>query len=187
MAMGISGQRRAIDGLIAVMLDSGAGRTLCGTESVDLRTRTFAAWGIALLCQRSDDVRLQLRALAGLQTALLDETGDALDLRVAIVHALGRLPVDAGSEKGRARAVHRLEMLEAVAVDEDESPLVRAHASAAVATMLSSAGAGPGVDDFRASFRKAWLTALTDGKAGSADQRAAVLAPGGGGGQGAAG
>jgi len=95
LAMGISGQRKAAEWLIGLMMDSDLGRQLCDRTSVDFRTRSFAAYGLGLLAG-SAPPRFQMRLARPLLELLKDEkTGR--DLRVAAINALRLMAPDPGA------------------------------------------------------------------------------------------
>lgn len=92
LALGIAGQRDAVDLLAQLVADRPAGRKLAGGE-VPERTRTFAAWGLGLLAARADTATRQ-RAHDALLAVLRDKELKSRDLRVGVIEGLGLLRCD---------------------------------------------------------------------------------------------
>lgn len=88
LAIGIAGNRDGIDVLVDVLADNAAGRRLC-RGSVDDRTRTFAAWGLGLLGQRTPKLEDKRRVRDALLQQLQARATHSRDLRVGLIEGLG--------------------------------------------------------------------------------------------------
>lgn len=149
VSLGITRRADALPYLIDIASDSPAGRRLVKADSVDDRTRAFAAYGLGLVAETSDDVELQERVYDSL-VRLLEV--DNRDIRVAALQAMGALRLD------RSGAHHKRLRWKAIATlweffDRDlgrGEELVQAHAPAAIARLL---GRGTGAEHARAKSR----------------------------------
>ncbi len=88
LALGISRRPWVVDDLLAVMTDDRVGRRLTDRERIDDRTRTFAAYGLGLVAENCDDMKLRGRIIAALRGVLERTTGKDLDLALGAVHGL---------------------------------------------------------------------------------------------------
>lgn len=144
VALGILAHRSGIELLEALVEGGAAGRALVGQSEVDVRTRTFAAYGLGLIGNRAQEAD-RARIVARLGRTLA--AGAPRDLEVACVIALGLVPVAtieslAQPEKnGRVppetSRLAQLDFLLALLVDRERDHLVRAHCPTALARLLA--------------------------------------------------
>ena len=73
LALGLSGAREAVADLTALLHDERLGRKLIKRSNVGERARTFAAYSLGLLAQRTDDPEAADAAMAALLLALGDK------------------------------------------------------------------------------------------------------------------
>ena len=156
-ALGILGRDATAPLLTSILLDAPAGRTACGGNAVPERTRAFAAYALGILGAQSTNEDVRRYIVHHLPRAFAAGKGDAPDLPVACVAALGRVPLrwkgewPAAGAKGadvalpptasrEGQILHLLEVLE----DAKANRLVRAHAATSVAVLLQSPGEGRG-------------------------------------------
>ncbi|HEX6812004.1 MAG TPA: HEAT repeat domain-containing protein [Planctomycetota bacterium] len=139
LAIGIAG----IDGptestlLIDLTLDTPAGRAAYGGE-VDIRTRSFAAYGLGLLAHEHTSVALKTKALRALAKLLADDRISQRNLKVAAIEAIGILAPGtstAGERQVLSEAVQCLEHY----YDRPLGPgelLIAAHCPTAIAKLI---------------------------------------------------
>ena len=82
------------DPLLPLMNDTPEGRKLVGGGEVDIRTRTFSAYGLALIGGYTKDEAVKMKVAEELHKTLLADDSSAQDLRVACVIGLGLLELD---------------------------------------------------------------------------------------------
>ncbi len=168
LALGIAGQLDdpTLGALSALAHDTAPGRELSGERAVNLRTRSFAVFGLGLLLQQS--------ANAGYAAEIVDELVRALhgedagfDLPVAAIEALGLLP---RGPRTHAHAKLRQRVLTTLTdyYGRDLGPgqeLVQAHVPPAIARLVA-----PG-DREAARFRARFAADLGASLAGSSRAR----------------
>jgi len=94
LALGILGEDRGAEPLMALAWNSELGHRLCGRSTVPVRLRAFAIYGLGLIAARSIDPELQ-RRIAGSLLVLVDADDEARpDVVAAAITSLGltRLP-----------------------------------------------------------------------------------------------
>jgi len=137
IALGVLGRPQDMPLLRDLLLDTKAGRQAFDRSRVTRRMRSFAAYSIGLIGQRSDNLdvrRYAVRAL--LMSFLLTEEDASPDTRMATVIALGMVaPGWRGGEKGTESTSNRVlaERLLEVLQDRREHDDVRAHVPAVLA------------------------------------------------------
>jgi HEAT repeat protein len=95
LALGLSGRPEAVDDLTALLHDERPGRKLVERSSVDERARTFAAYGLGLLAQRTESPELATKALSALIRALEDKGLRERDVLTGVLNGM-RLVGDSG-------------------------------------------------------------------------------------------
>ena len=115
--------------LASLLQDGEAGRKLLEKERVPHRMRAYAAYGIALLGQRTEMADVRRFASHVLIQALQEDCGATPDMHVAAVIGLGMV----GSGK------QPIEVLLQLLSDKREHTAVRAHAPAALAKLAAEA------------------------------------------------
>jgi len=92
LAIGIAGIPGAteVDLLIGLVLDNETGRDAYGGE-VDIRTRSFAAYGLGLLAHEHASAELKSKALRALAKLVEDDRVSQRNLKVAAIEAIGIL------------------------------------------------------------------------------------------------
>jgi HEAT repeat protein len=91
LALGIAGRPNALARLCAILRNDADGKRLTDRTDVGDRTRAFAAYGLGVLAQRSNDAALKQAAHDALIAVLRDKELKSRDLRAAAVNALGIL------------------------------------------------------------------------------------------------
>ncbi|MBM3977415.1 MAG: hypothetical protein FJ299_10540 [Planctomycetes bacterium] len=94
IALGILGDKAAVPLLLELLEDTPAARERIGKREVNYRTRSFAAYGLALSGRASGDLELQQRIVEALFRTLDADRASTRDVEVACVIALGLLPID---------------------------------------------------------------------------------------------
>lgn len=160
--------RRSFDMLIGLAQDSSTGRKL-RSESVDERTRAFAAYGLGLAAWQTDNVASKDRVLTALATLLEDAKNTPRSVKVAAVHAIGCLRLGGrkyDSVKVLDRALEVLETYFEAGLGAGER-LAQAHVPAAVAKLI-------GRDHPRAEHWKRMLAAELAGDGAHPRSSAAI-------------
>ena len=174
LALALLQRDGVVDPLLALALDTPAGRALVGRGEVPYRTRAFAAYGLGLAGAASESNAERQTIAARLIDLLEAPEGATPDLQVAAVIALGLVPISLEAslpqrEESAERGSHlhhvlsrrtQLDYLTRFLAPErpgsnTRATLVRAHAATSVARLL--AGAPPGL---RASVTPALLATL---------------------------
>lgn len=98
LALGIAGiaGEREVTLLEGLAKDGDAGRKACGRDHVEVRTRTFALYGLGLMAQRTTKADLRRRLFETLRSVLETDDSPQRDLRVAAIAALGLFAGDRG-------------------------------------------------------------------------------------------
>ena len=150
LALGILGHDSSLVTLRHLVLDTPEGRSFVGTREVSWRTRSFAAYGLALLGDRTFDERVRREIVQVLVAGMRDETLRVRDLRVACVIAMGLVPLAAtppsdslpdetppGSNLAAITSRgEQLDLLLDCLADGEIDPLVRAHAPVALVRLM---------------------------------------------------
>lgn len=95
LSYGILGDAAALPLLESLLLDGSDGRSLVKATQVSYRTRSFAAYGLALLGLSADTDDVRARVVDALWRGLREDRTSTVDLGVACVIALGRVRLDA--------------------------------------------------------------------------------------------
>ncbi len=132
VSLGILQQAEALDDLMNLLADNEAGRKLVGKPGgVPLRNRAFAAFGMGLVANATEDAEVKQKIGNRLWETLSTDTSALKDVRVACAVSLGLMePADP-----TALATNLLEFLQ----DDEKDPLVRAHCPTAIAKLLKNA------------------------------------------------
>ena len=94
LALGILASPASIPVLTDLYEDTTTGRKLVGRGEVPIRTRAFAAYGLALCGSRIGDQDLRMQIVDTLRKTLESETTSTRDLHVATVIAMGLVPLE---------------------------------------------------------------------------------------------
>jgi len=143
LALGIRGEDRHLSLLVSILRDTPEGRTEVGRSRVGPRLRTFAAYGLGLLAERTRDVDVRLRIYDTLVEALWIER---VEVQAACLLALGLTPmpldmeyVDSGeSFSGKTRVDQVLELV-AFFEDPEQDLVARSQAPNALARLAVGA------------------------------------------------
>jgi hypothetical protein len=132
LSYGILRDPAALDSVLLHLLnDDAEGRKMASDHEVPIRTRAFAAYGMALIGAASNDGEVQLWVLQQLLHTLETDRSSAQDLRVAAAVGIGMLrPQD---PQVAAEGVNRLAAVLAAGRQDD---LVLAHLPNAMAKLL---------------------------------------------------
>ena len=155
VALGILANEASISLLSDLVLDTPAGRGAVKSGEVNYRTRAFAAFGLGLIGARTAKDEARLQVVERLMAALHDDSTKSRDLQVACLVSLGLVPLsvdtpDTKSEKPAKGEVPRLtcrtqqlDWLLDYLAEEDNHPLVRAHAPTALGRLLADLPTAP--------------------------------------------
>lgn len=147
IALGILGNSASIPVLTDLYLDAPAGRQHVGGGEVPIRTRAFAAYGLALCGNRSDNEQQKLAILDTLVQTLESESSSTRDIHVATVIAMGLIPLEklgveatpTGEDESQGmRLTSRMAQIEYLEefLQGPEHAFIRAHAPAAITRLL---------------------------------------------------
>jgi HEAT repeat protein len=143
--LGVLGDSEAFDLLAALARDSEVGRSAVGSTRVDVRTRSFAAYGLGLLGSDLPDREEQLRRdiVATLAQVVESDGTSTYDLNVACITSIGLVPlagIDVPYGEGDLRALvsrtAQVQWLLEFYLDEKRRVFERAHAPTAIARLL---------------------------------------------------
>ncbi len=137
VSLGILQDLASLEDLTNLLLDTPKGRELVGEEQrVDLRTRTFAAYGLGLLAYATEDEDIKAKVADILWETLVSDESALKDIRVACVISLGLTRL--------AEPQQVVSRLSDYLADESHDFLVRAHCPNAMAKLMRDADAeGP--------------------------------------------
>ena len=189
LALGIGGEAEAIEPLRHVLMDDEAGRVLLRSNgTISFRLRSFAAYSLGLLGNRSSSEDERRRIVHALLFALGHDGAIERELRIACALALGRVPIQPCRSEAEgqdpARQIEELhlcggvqsEFLMAVARDKTLDPWFRGHAAAALGRLAHEAGAGlPAAGDHPAVASRADIVRTLVGLARESRGEPAVL------------
>ncbi len=94
VALGVHGDPAWVPLLRAILDNTEAGRELTGTETVPVRLRAFAAFGLGLLGQGTEDQDLRLAVVHSLLASLGNQRTATREIQVACVLAVGLVELD---------------------------------------------------------------------------------------------
>lgn len=92
VALGVRGGPGALDALLSLVANDEAGRKLRGTDWVDPRTRTFAAYGIGLYARHVDDPATLARIGETLARVLIEDETATYEMHAAAMIAMSLAP-----------------------------------------------------------------------------------------------
>jgi hypothetical protein len=139
LCFGIARRTAAADHdlLLALALDSPAGRQACGHAQVDDRTRSFACYALGLVLENSTDLGAQHRIVSGLLPLLPAEAHTPRDVAVATIAAIAQLPAGTDAAAAALRSTAANALLDAY--EQDVGPgeqLVQAHCPPSIAHLI---------------------------------------------------
>ena len=143
LALGIRGESHAFPWLAAILSDTPEGRDLVGRSLVNDRLRTFAAYGLGLLGERTRDHKV----LVGIYDALMEALPlEREEVQIACLLSLGLTPMPTGDVfieggelfAGKTRIDQVLAIL-AFLEDRSQSFLARSQAPNALARLSADA------------------------------------------------
>jgi HEAT repeat protein len=169
VALGILANEDSAPDLVGLMRDNAVGRGLVGGGEVSLRTRAFAAYGLALLGARTQKEGKRSEIIENLVDVLENDQSSMRDIKVACLISIGLVPLeqihpsDAAAEVKTLAAqscrVGQIEYLIRYFENVKENHyLIRAHAPAALARLLT----GLPVED-HAAYKSRVAKLLLDG------------------------
>ncbi len=144
IALGILAHESSVPILVDLLNDTEAGRARVQTQTqVDQRTRAFAAFGLALVGARTSRPGVRLTITETLSRALGEQDSADRDVKVAVVVALGLVPLQelgeeeapSGDEPTPCRRAQLDLLLDYFRSDENPG-LVRAHVPTALVRLL---------------------------------------------------
>lgn len=171
IALGILANQSSIQVLEDLLQDSPAGRQAAGGGEVDIRTRAFAAYGLALVgnsISGDDGDAVRQGIIKTLRETLESDTSSTRDIRVATLIAMGLVPLEKMGVDEEAAAAEddgvidtRLEQINYL-IDffkSDAHYFVRAHAPTAICRLLEGTD-GPAFQAKREEVAKLFLDTL---------------------------
>ncbi len=143
LALGARGDDRFATMLIGILADDPVGRQALGRQRVGLRFRTFAAYALGLLGERTEVPAVRVAIYDALLEALWIER---VEVQAACLTALGQTRMPVGSEyleegdlfAGKTRIDQVLEMRKFFE-DDEQSFVARSQAPTALAALLTDA------------------------------------------------
>jgi len=171
IALGILANQSSIQLLEDLLKDTPEGRKLVGGSEVDIRTRAFSAYGLALVgnsISGDDGDTVRQGIIQTLTETLESDSTSTRDIRVATLIAMGLVPLETmGVEEVDPAAVDdgkidtRLEQIDYLVgfFGSDAHYFVRAHAPAAICRLLDGT-TGAAFDAKRDEVAKLFLKAL---------------------------
>ncbi len=154
LAMGISGDPRALSSLTGLLLDMKVGRGLVGRAEVDDRTRAFAGYALGLIARSTPRVDAKRRVFQAAQDVLLGKVKSSRDVRIAAVTAIGMIRPDWESAKGKRLLEECLASLVSYYQADFGSGelLIQAHAPTAIAKLLQGRPADRSISYYKQMF-----------------------------------
>jgi HEAT repeat protein len=127
-----------IELLHGLALDTAVGRQAVAQDSVDVRTRSFAIYGLGLLAHRHADTTLKRRAFTVMQRTLEDRTIGNRNLKVAAIQGIGILNVGSATPAAKELLADSLACLEAYFGKDlgAGEQLIQAHCPTAIAKLI---------------------------------------------------
>ncbi len=174
LAMGISQRTAVLPDLISLLADDARGRKLVDGSRVDIRTRSFAAYGIGLVAGPSDSAAIKRIAMDALAAVAKDRELVGFDLPVAAITALGMLqPENAGDRGGEVLNAALAHLGDLWAEDRGAGhQLVQSHVPPSVAALLQPSDAA----DQREKWARTFAVELQKAIEQRESQRSPVLA-----------
>ena len=188
IALGILGNSASIPVLTDLYLDTQAGRKHVGRGEVPIRTRAFAAYGLALCGNRSDNEQHKLAILDTLVQTLESESSSTRDIHVATVIAMGLIPLEklgvesnleSAEESEGLRLTSRMGQIEYLEefLQGPEHAYIRAHAPAAITRLLADTH-GEAFDTKRDEISRILINTVKAGNDKNAILQSCVMALG---------
>jgi HEAT repeat protein len=94
VALGILANEDSAPDLVGLMRDNAVGRGLVGGGEVSLRTRAFAAYGLALLGARTQKEGKRSEIIENLVDVLENDQSSMRDIKVACLISIGLVPLE---------------------------------------------------------------------------------------------
>ena len=148
VALGILAEDSSVALLADLANDTPKGRARVGNKEVHYRTRAFAAYGLGLVGARTASDRVRREIAAILVDLLGKPESSTRDLKVAALVSLGLVKVDVETDDTlaprRSASESRqgeIRFVEQLFRDESKDVILRAHAPATLARLLSGAPA----------------------------------------------
>ncbi len=147
LSLGILANDASVDLLTELLNDTAPGRKAIGKNEVEFRRRSFAAYGLALIGNRTASEDVRRRVVATLADVLDSVQSSTRDIKVACLIGLGLVPLEtigdtAVDEEGKplppnANRLAQIEYVKRYFEDDTQNHyLVRAHAPATLARLL---------------------------------------------------
>ena len=148
LALGILGDERSVFVLADLVADNASGRRARGSKQVDLRTRSFAAFGLGLVGSRTQREDVRRFCVSRLVSALDSDDTASRDLSVACAMSIGLIPLAIAAEEtddverpaSTSRQAQVAYLLKAFEDRRKHRFLVRAHLAVAAARLNAGLG-----------------------------------------------
>jgi len=131
LALGILGEVESVETLRDLASDNEKGQKLVGELAVPVRTRTFSAYALGLIGEKSEDEIIKLIISHALRDVYENDETSYRDLKVACIVSLSLVNLD--QDKDQLEVVS---FLTGILDDANVHKLVRAHVPEALATNL---------------------------------------------------
>ena len=177
LAMGISGMPAALPDLVHIATDSQVGRKLVDRPEVDVRTRSFAAYGLGLVAHANNDLDVKQTAFAALNSIMEDKDARDRNIKVAAINGLSLLNLDLEDQSAKGKT-----LLDETLASLDKfydsragrgTDLIKSHVPPAVAKLI-----GRGETPLHARYKERYLGQLTSSESHDDIYRATALALG---------
>jgi len=124
--------------LIGLALDKERGRDASGGE-VDYRTRSFAAYGLGLVANKTTDLAIKRKAFEALKTLLDDSKLTNRDIKVAAINGMAILNIPTSTDADRALLDDVLKSLDGYYLQKlgASECLIQAHVPTAIAKLIT--------------------------------------------------
>jgi HEAT repeat protein len=173
----IAGERE-VELLVSLVADDARGREACKRYDVDERTRSFAAYGLGVMAHATTLLPVKQKAFAALRPLVDDTRASGRQLKVAAIHAISLLHLDAAMPREAALLEQVLDCLEHYYLTElgVSEHLMQAHCPTAIAKLV---GRDHGkAEHYRALFAKELLGKVSAQRTSDDLARSCVLALG---------
>ena len=180
LGLGLCGSERALFLLADLLDDRPSARARSGSRAVPMRTRAFAAYALGLGAARSEREDVRRFAVSRLVAALDRERFAARDVPVAIVQALGLVPLaelgtaDDEAPPSASRA-GQVRYLLALLADGRQDAFTRAHVPGSLGALLEGIETRPGGVELKRRAAGALLALLAPRASTSAELRQGAI------------
>jgi len=171
IALGILANDASVKTLQDLLADTSAGRKLVGSNEVSIRTRSFAAYGLALVGSRTASPETRVAIIQSLRESLESDDTATRDIKVACLIAMGLVPLEKLGTEADAAPLEEdaVLMLDTRMAQIDylteyfqggEHYLVRSHCPTAIARLLGETAGDESFDIKKEEVARVFLKTL---------------------------